>query len=76
MERRKLASAALFLTIAGCILLMPPLAVVFQVQRRVLGVPSEVIYLFIVWATLIAGTWWLARRLPGQPGAAPPEDER
>jgi hypothetical protein len=66
MERRKLESAALFLTIAGALLIMPPLAVVFQVHRRFLGIPSEVIYLFLVWAALIVGAWWLGKRLPSE----------
>ena len=64
MERRKLESAALFLTIFGALLIMPPLALLFQLQRRFLGVPAEVIYLFIAWAALIVGAWWLSRRLP------------
>lgn len=72
MERRKLVSAALFLTIAGAILIMPPVAVVFQVERRVLGIPGEVIYLFLVWAALVVGAWWLGRRLPSEP--AKPQD--
>jgi len=67
MERRKLESAALFLTIAGALLIMPPVAVVFQIHRRVLGIPSEVIYLFLVWAALIVGAWWLGKRLPSEP---------
>jgi hypothetical protein len=67
VERRKLVSAALFLTIAGALLIMPPLAMVFQVHRRVLGVPSEVIYLFLAWGALVAGAWWLAKRLPSEP---------
>jgi hypothetical protein len=67
MERRKLESAALFLTIAGALLIMPPLAVVFQVHRRFLGIPSEVIYLFLAWAALILGAWWLGKRLPAEP---------
>ena len=75
MERRKLESAALFLTIAGTLLIMPPLAVVFQIERRILGIPSEVIYLFVAWAALIAGSWWLSKRLPGQPNGKLPEDE-
>lgn len=64
MERRKLESAALFLTIVGAILIMPPLAEVFQIERRVFGVPAEVIYLFVSWALLILGAWWLGKRLP------------
>jgi hypothetical protein len=67
MDRRKLESAALFLTLAGALLIMPPLAVVFQIQRRVFGVPAEVIYLFVVWALLVVGAWWLGRCLPRQP---------
>jgi hypothetical protein len=43
---------------------MPPLASVFQIHRLVLGVPAEVIYLFLVWVLLIVGAWWLSRRLP------------
>ena len=64
MERRKLVSAALFLTLAGALLFMPPIASVFQVQQRFLGVPAEVIYLFFCWVLLVVGAWWLSRRLP------------
>jgi hypothetical protein len=71
MDRRKLESAALFLTIAGALLIMPPVAVVFQIERRILGLPSEVIYLFLVWAALVLGAWWLSKRLPGEPGKPP-----
>jgi hypothetical protein len=75
MERRKLESAALFLTIIGAILIMPPLAEVFQIERRVFGVPAEVIYLFVTWALLILGAWWLGRRLPREPVADSDEGE-
>jgi hypothetical protein len=75
MDRRKLESAALFLTLAGALVIMPPIAVVFQVERRVFGIPSEVIYLFVAWAALIVGAWWLGKRLPREPGAKSPEDE-
>lgn len=64
MERRKLVTAALFLTLAGALLFMPPIASVFQIQRRLLGVPAEVIYLFLCWVLLVVGAWWLSRRLP------------
>lgn len=76
MDRRKLESAALFLTILGALVILPPLAVLFQVERRVLGVPAEVIYLFVCWAALIAATWWLSRRLPRDAASEPhPEDD-
>jgi hypothetical protein len=64
MERRKLASAALVLKLLGALLFMPPIATVFQIRRLILGVPSEVIYLFAVWVLLVLGAWWLSRRLP------------
>lgn len=64
MERRKLVSAALFLTLAGALLFMSPIASVFQIQRRLLGVPAEVIYLFLCWVLLVVGAWWLSTRLP------------
>jgi uncharacterized BrkB/YihY/UPF0761 family membrane protein len=64
MERRKLKSAALVLTLLGALLFMPPIATVFQIHRLVLGVPAEVIYLFFVWVLLVIGAWWLSRRLP------------
>ena len=70
MDRRKLESAALFLTIFGAMLIMPPLALLFQLERRIFGVPAEVVYLFVVWAGLIAGARWLGHRLPRE---APPE---
>lgn len=75
MEPRKLVSAALFLTLLGSMLILPPLALLFQLQHRVLGVPAEVIYLFVCWAALVAGAWWLGRYLPHEPESAPEEDE-
>lgn len=64
MERRKLTSAALVLTLLGALVLMPPIVSVFQIHQLILGVPAEVIYLFSVWVLLIVGAWWLGRRLP------------
>ena len=76
MDRRKLESAALFLTIFGALLILPPLAVVFQLKWRFLGIPAEVIYLFVCWAAMIVGAYWMSRRLPREPDAkTPSEDE-
>jgi len=61
---RKLVSAALFLTVLGSLLLLPPLANVFQLQRRFFGVPAELIYLFACWVGLVGSSLWLSRRLP------------
>lgn len=76
MDRRKLESAALFLTLLGVLLILPPLAHLFRLEQRVLGIPVEVIYLFVCWAGLVAGAYVLSKRLPrdgtGEPGA--PDD--
>lgn len=64
MEPRKLESAALFLTFFGALLIMPPLALVFQLRQSVLGLPAGVVYLFVVWALLILCAGWLSGRLP------------
>lgn len=73
MDRGKLESAAFLLTVAGVLLIMPPLALLFQWQMRLFGVPIEVIYLFLVWAAMVVGARWLARRMPPDP--PPPADE-
>lgn len=78
MERRKIESAALFITILGTMLIMPPLALLFQDARRFAGIPVEVIYLFVIWAALILAAWWLGRNLPRDSmfEAPPSEDDR
>ena len=43
---------ALFLL--GALLLTPPLLIVFNQPTRVFGVPALYLYLFVVWAVLIA----------------------
>lgn len=74
MERRKLESAALFISLLGVLLILPPLAVMFQLERRFLGVPLEVIYLFVCWLTLIGAAYWLGRKLPREPEADLPSE--
>lgn len=78
MERRKLASAALFLVIFGAMLIMPPLTSLFDMRARVASVPVKMLYLFGVWILLILCTRWLSRRLSDDaPVATPPgEGER
>jgi predicted tellurium resistance membrane protein TerC len=43
---------ALFLL--GVLLLVPPLLLVFNKAARILGIPTLYLYLFVVWAALIA----------------------
>lgn len=67
MDRGKLVSAALFLAVLGALLILPPLVVLFQLEVRVLGLPADVIYLFVCWGALILATFLLSRRLPHEP---------
>lgn len=64
MTPSKRTSAALFFCIMGTMLFLPPLVLLFNVRTRVLGIPAEVIYLFVVWLGLIAGTAWFSGRMP------------
>jgi len=48
--------------------------VVFQLERRLFGVPLEVIYLFVCWLGLIVAAFWLGRRLPREAEAEPPSE--
>lgn len=67
MERRKLTSAALFVTLFGALLFMPPLTLLFHHEQRLFGAPMELIYLFAVWLGLVIVSRWLAPRLPRDP---------
>jgi hypothetical protein len=53
----------LVLTVAGFLLLVPPLVQLFNHDVRFAGVPQIVVYLFSVWTALILGTVALSRHL-------------
>ncbi len=63
LRQRKARDRALILPLVGLILIMPPVAAIFQLDARIGGVPFLLVYLFAVWAALIAGAAGLARRL-------------
>ena len=63
LSDRKTSDRALVLLLVGCLLLMPPLAGIFQLDIRVLGIPFTGFYLFGVWAALIVGAALLSRRI-------------
>ena len=62
-DRRKIVGGMFLLTVAGLLLLVPPLVHLFNHDFTVLGVPQIVFYLFGVWLALIAGTAILTNRL-------------
>jgi hypothetical protein len=69
----KTRDRSLVLVLVGTMLLMPPLAGIALIDGRLFGMPIPLLYVFVVWGLLIAGTAWLSRRLDqGAAGAAPP----
>ena len=60
---RKTGDRAIILLVIGCLLLLPPLAGIFQIDWRIFGIPFTGLYLFAVWGALIAGTAVLSQRL-------------
>ncbi len=75
MRDRKLRDRALILPVVGLILLIPPVASIFQIDGRIGGVPVTLAYIFAVWAALIACAFWLSRRLgPGDDDPVAPAE--
>ena len=68
----RVQSAAVLLPLAGLFLLMPPFILLFATPRTVFGIPLLVLYMFGVWAALIAVTWQLTRRLSARDAEAAP----
>lgn len=63
LAQRKARDRAFVLPVVGLLLLTPPLAGIFELDFLVAGVPFTALYLFVVWAGLIAGAALLARTL-------------
>lgn len=62
-RNRKTRDRAFIVLLLGVVLLMPPLAGIFQIEARIFGLPATLVYLFIIWAGLILATAVLARAL-------------
>lgn len=60
---RKTSDRALILLLVGCVLLLPPVASIFQLDLRIMSIPFTGIYLFAVWGGLIVGAAILSRRM-------------
>ncbi len=67
--------AAAVLPLLGAFLLLPPLIALSTAPLRVFGIPLIVLYLFAVWAALIAAAAWLALHLDGSASAAADDGE-
>ena len=63
LRRRRAEALAALVPLVGLFLLMPPFVRIFAHDGRILGAPSALIFLLVVWIGLILGTRRLARRL-------------
>lgn len=74
-RERKNQDRALVLPIVGLILLTPPVAAIFQLEGKIGGIPVALVYVFVVWAGLIAGAAILSRHLHQDAEPDRPPDE-
>lgn len=76
-KRRRLETAALFLTVFGALLIVPPLIGVFNIPITIFGMPVVAIYLFAVWTGLIAATVLMSYKLAqeDEPSEGPSETD-
>jgi hypothetical protein len=75
LSDRKTSDRALILPLVGFLLLMPPIAGIFQLDIRILGIPFTAFYLFLVWAALIVGAAVLSRRVQQRDDWNEPQQE-
>lgn len=61
---------------AAILLLMPPIILIFTAPVQIAGIPLIVVYLFGVWALIVAGAFIVAERLRRQETATGPQAPR
>ena len=68
---RKIRDRSIALLLVGIMLLLPPIAGMSHVDSKIGGVPVSLLYVFVVWAFLIAGAAALSRPLLDSQSTAP-----
>lgn len=63
LSARRTRDRSIVLLLAGLMLLMPPIAGVFEIDAKLAGVPVTLLYVTLVWAGLILGAYRLSRHL-------------
>lgn len=63
LSRRKIRDRSIVLVLVGMVLLMPPVAGISLTDGTIGGIPVPILYVFVVWAALIAGTAALGKQL-------------
>lgn len=61
--QRKARDRSIAILLVGTVVLMPPVAGIFLIDGSVFGVPFLLVYIFTVWALLVAGAAMLSRTL-------------
>ncbi len=72
--RQRIRDAAIILPFVATALLMPPLIRIFAVPVAPGGIPLIVLYVFVIWAAVIACAFVLAHRLAPPPAEPSPEE--
>lgn len=62
-QRRNPRELSLILLITGCVLLLPPGALLYQLEVKIAGIPVALVALFLIWAFLIAAGCLVSRLL-------------
>ena len=71
---RKAKDRSLVLVLVGCILLLPPVAAIFQLEATWNGVPATLMFVFTIWGVLIVGAAMLSRSLNQEEEQSAPGD--
>ena len=73
LRYRKIRDRSLVLVLVGTVLLMPPVAGIFQVNTSVGGIPAPMVFVFVIWALLILCAAVLSKTLnqDDDPGSGP-----
>jgi len=73
-SRRNIRDRSVALLLVGIVMLLPPIAGISLIDEKFLGVPVPLLYVFAVWALLIAGAALLARPLRNSEETPPATD--
>ena len=63
MAARRVRDRSIILLLFGLALLISPMASIFEIDAKLGGIPFTLIYLFVVWAILVAGCAYLSKSL-------------
>lgn len=62
-QKRNPRELSLILLTTGCVLLLPPGALLYQLEVKIAGIPVALMALFVIWAFLIAAGCVVSRLL-------------